>query len=131
MSARPRATPSRIENQLRAAIDAECGPLPPRCGVPGLAAWVSVNLRVDDPATLRAVADGCRRPAVIQILAWVGHPELPHHAPWSFRSFCITTINLIAPVVTTQMKNPPCHTLLECAGLSRVADRAINTVTHN
>jgi hypothetical protein len=68
----PRTGSSAIEDQLRAAVDAERRPLPPCGSVMGLAALPGWNALVDDAATLGAVANRRVRPPMIHVGARVG-----------------------------------------------------------
>ena len=63
-------------------------PVPPRCGVLGLAAPLGANTLVHDDATLWAMADGRVRPSMIHVVAWVALPESSRHAPGSLCSSC-------------------------------------------
>ena len=62
-------------------------PVPPRCGVLGLAA-LGANTLLHDAATLWAMAAGRVRPSMIHVVAWVGLPESSCHAPGSLCSSC-------------------------------------------
>src|SRR5512139_398625 len=64
-------TRSTREDQLRPAIDAVDGTLPPRRRVFGLAAPLRAHPLVDDAATRRAMADRGLRASMIQVLACV------------------------------------------------------------
>ncbi len=76
---------STIHDQLRTAIDTKCTPVPPCRGVVVFGARLCADLRVHDTATLRAMGDRRVCPAMIQVIAWVEHSGLSHHAPCSLR----------------------------------------------
>jgi len=62
-------TLSVLEDQLRTAIDAVGGALPPRRRVLGFAAGLRVHPLVDDTAARRAMANRRLRPSMIQVVA--------------------------------------------------------------
>jgi hypothetical protein len=81
---RHRPTASSAADQLCAAIGAKHAVLPARHVVLGVAAPLSANAVVHDPATSRAMANGGVRPSMIQVLAEVGSSRLLHFSSLVF-----------------------------------------------